>query len=703
MLYNQSNPQKSLLLSGAVHYFRSTPKLWPELMRQSRDAGLNAVETITFWGGHEPERGQYNFSGRFNLRLWCEIAQAHGLGVILRPGPYTCGEINYGGFPAWLRDEPGIQFRTKNQPYYDQVRRWMDRLFEEVRPLLAPNGGPIFMVQVENEYKNIARDYGADGVAYLEWLRDLFESYDLGVPLSMCNPVAVPLDGLGWVPRTLETLNSGCANELVAPFKAKYPDDPCLWTEAWTGWYQVFGSPKRRRSATNLAFYAARFFAAGGKGINYYMWHGGTNFARDAMFLQTPSYDFDAPLDEFGQTTPKSDALAELHKVLQKHNATLLKNELPEITQLAERCSACVFPHSVDPLVFLCNDGYVDAGAPSQTVSWQGKSYHLPPETLILLGADGVLWQTTVTNEPDDVRYGFIETTQQPVLAESRVCVVPRLSAEQPLLSHPLEQLQFTRDLTDYCWYLTDIEVARSGDVELTIEGVADFFQVFVDGERVAVSASHILEDRGSLDGAGFRQSVRFECEAGKHDLAILVCALGLTKGDWMIGANMAQERKGIWGRVLLDGCALTGSWQMCTFEPSSIDNFAGSISGQGQLCWHRLTFGSPLERTPLVLDMGTMVKGIFWLNGQCLSRYWLLPVLESEHVHLEHDQLQAEYKSEPSQRCYHVPREWLREENELLVFEELGGNAQSIRLCASVEQRAIPPQKNRDKRDNSS
>ena len=167
------NNRKSLLLSGAVHYFRSTPKLWPQLMRRSRDAGLNAVETITFWGVHEPERGRYDFSGRLDLRLWCRLAQDHGLGVILRPGPYTCGEINFGGFPAWLRDVPGIQFRTRNQPYYDEVRRWMDRLFEEVRPLLAPNGGPIFMVQVENEYRNIARRYGEAGVAYLEWLRDL--------------------------------------------------------------------------------------------------------------------------------------------------------------------------------------------------------------------------------------------------------------------------------------------------------------------------------------------------------------------------------------------------------------------------------------------------------------------------------------------------------------------------------------------------
>lgn len=656
--------------------------MWPELMRQSRDAGLNAVETITFWGAHESERGQYDFSGRLNLSLWCQIAQDHGLGVILRPGPYTCGEINYGGFPAWLRDEPGIQFRTQNQPYYDQVRRWMDRLFEEIRPLLAPNGGPIFMVQVENEYRNIARNYGADGVAYLEWLRDLFESYDLGVPLSMCNPVSAPLDGLGWVPRTLETLNAGAAHELVAPFKAKYPHEPCLWTEAWTGWYQIFGGPQRRRSASNMAFYVARFFAAGGKGINYYMWHGGTNFARDAMFLQTPSYDFDAPLDEFGQPTFKADVLGELHRILAMHSAALLENELPEISELADKCYASVFAHATDPLVFLSNDGYVDSGAPTQTVEWQGQQYHLPPETLLLLGTSGLLWQTTVNNEPDERRHEFVESAEQLELVETRVASVPSSDAGGSFELQPQEQLQYTRDLTDYCWYLTSIDAPNSGEVELTIESVADFFQVFLDGQRVAISQTHLLEDRGPINGAGFRQSVRFQCEAGQHELAILVSALGLTKGDWMIEANMAHERKGIWGHFLLDDCELKGAWQMRAFDASPDAEFATAKVGTGQLSWHRFTFPLPSHRTPLVIDLGSMQKGMAWLNGQCLSRYWLVPIQESEHVHLEHDQLQARYDMKPSQRYYHVTHDWLQAVNELIVFEELGGIPQDIRLC---------------------
>ena len=702
------NNQKSLLLSGAMHHFRSSPQLWPELMRQARDAGLNSVETYSFWGLHEPVRGQYDFSGYLNVRRWCDVAQEHGLGVIFRPGPYICGEVNYGGFPAWLRDVPGIRFRTKNQPYYDEVRRWFDRLFEEVGPCLSRNGGPIFMVQVENEYRQLAHNYGEDGVAYLEWLRDLLKSYDLGVPLSMCNWMPEEPDGLGWVPGTLETINHGNPHPLVRPFKKRYPEDPCLWTEAWTAWYQIFGGPERQRSASNLAFYVGRFFAEGGKGINYYMWHGGTNFGRSPMFLITPCYDFGAPLDEFGQPTPKYDLLAGLHKALAAHTAALLETELPQVTELADKCFAFEYPHPTDPLVFLSNDGYVEASAPAQDVEWQGKRYHLPAETLLLVGKDGVLWQTTVTNEPDERRHEIVPNTEPLQLVETLSATVPSFDPAGATEPQPLEQLQYTRDVTDYCWYLTIVEVPQSGEIELQIEGVADFFQVFIDGERVASSESHLPEDRGPIgagarrmfvlghkedametakdggpvEGAGFRQSVRFSCQSGRHEVAILVSALGLVKGDWNIEANMADERKGIWGRVLLGGGELTGPWQMRAFDPASTADFAAAETGSGQLSWHRFAFPAPGTDRPVVLDLATMQKGLAWLNGRCLTRYWLVSIQESKDAHLEHDQLQTRSGEEPSQRYYHVPHDWLREENELILFDEFGGDPQGVRLC---------------------
>ena len=109
--------RNELLISGAIHYPRSTPAMWPELFDQSRRAGLNTVETYVFWNLHERQRGTYDFSDRLDLPRFCRLAQAAGLHVILRIGPYICAETNYGGFPAWLRDVPGIRMRTDNAPF----------------------------------------------------------------------------------------------------------------------------------------------------------------------------------------------------------------------------------------------------------------------------------------------------------------------------------------------------------------------------------------------------------------------------------------------------------------------------------------------------------------------------------------------------------------------------------------------------------
>jgi hypothetical protein len=175
---------------------------------------------------------------------------------------------------------------------------------------------------------------------------------------------------------------------------------------------------------------------------------------------------------------------------------------------------------------------------------------------------------------------------------------------------------------------------------------------------------------------------VRFSCEAGRHELAILVSALGLGKGDWMIKANMAEERKGIWGRVLLNGTELSGSWEMKAFDPSPTGEFTAAKKGEGQPAWYRFAFETPAGHAPVVLDLATMGKGMAWLNGHCLTRYWLVTIKESTEAHLEHDQLQTRSAAEPSQRYYRVPQDWLSDTNDLILFEELGGDPQGVRLC---------------------
>ncbi|HEU5087113.1 MAG TPA: beta-galactosidase family protein, partial [Roseiflexaceae bacterium] len=323
--------RRTLLLSGAIHYPRSTPAMWDEMMQRSKAAGLNTIETYVFWNLHEEQRGVFDFSGRLDLLHFCRLAQKQGLYVILRIGPYICAEINYGGFPAWLRDVPGIELRTLNEPYMREMERWVRLLCDYLHTMFAPNGGPIIMAQIENEYNLIAPSYGDQGQRYLAWSIELGQSLNLGVPWVMC---------VGGMPGAIETLNGFFVHHEIDAHHAKHPDQPALWTEHWPGWYDVWGQPHHLRTPESVAYGAARFVAAGGTGINYYMWHGGTNFGREAMYLQTTSYDYTAPLDEVGQETTKSRHLARLHGVLWQYERAIVDNRRAEAQALGEHQTA---------------------------------------------------------------------------------------------------------------------------------------------------------------------------------------------------------------------------------------------------------------------------------------------------------------------------------------------------------------------------
>jgi beta-galactosidase GanA len=139
-------------------------------MRAIREAGLNAIDTYVFWNEHEQERGQYDFvsAGR-DLRLFLQLAHEQGLYVVLRIGPYVCAEWNYGGFPYWLREVPGIDFRTWNAPFMQEMSRFVEHTVGHVKDLFYQNGGPIILLQIENEYGLVEKEYGEEGHRYIEW------------------------------------------------------------------------------------------------------------------------------------------------------------------------------------------------------------------------------------------------------------------------------------------------------------------------------------------------------------------------------------------------------------------------------------------------------------------------------------------------------------------------------------------------------
>ena len=676
-----------LLLSGAIHYPRSTPAMWSDLMKRSREAGINTIETYVFWNHHERQRGVFDFSGRLDLMRYLQLAQEHGLHVILRIGPYICAETNYGGFPAWLRDLPGVRMRTYNEPFMREMARWSHFLCDYIRPMLAPNGGPIILAQFENEYESVAKLYGDSGKKYLPWAAKLGSSLNLGIPLIMC---------FGGTDGVIETINDLHGHEWLDKHFAGNPGQPALWTEAWTGWYNTYSHLTHVRAAESMAYAAARFFAGGGTGINYYMWHGGTNFNRESMYLQTTCYDFNAPLDEFGLPTTKSCHLGQLHRILADYADVILGcDRRPMPQSLGPKQAANVYGSGEKSLTFLCNDGDSAVG-----MEFESQKYNLQPRSVLLVGNGRILMDTAKIDSSSRQKRSM-QTIEGAIsdfahLAEPTDEADPVSPNSEIVADEPIEQLKLTHDETDYCWYRTDLEVPdrQVQEGELKLEGVGDVVHIFVDGQLAATTATPLSEFRGPVDGDGFTQKFRLKLEPGSHELLILCCAMGLIKHECQLGQlNMAEERKGFWGKAYWEGNIFPGPWKM---QPGLAGERQRLYTGAYDLVqwesdqqdgrkkplrWWRTTFDRPDGNGPFALDLTGMNKGLAWLNGHCIGRYWLTPAVEPSEDFSD-TCLTYEAEGQPTQRYYHLPHEWVADHNILVLFEELGGDPQSVQLC---------------------
>ncbi|HUU43079.1 MAG TPA: beta-galactosidase [Planctomycetota bacterium] len=677
--------RRTLILSGSMHYPRSTPAMWPDLMKRSVEAGLNTVETYVFWNLHERERGVYDFSDRLDLRRWCEIAAEHGLHVILRIGPYICSETDYGGFPAWLRDVSGLEMRTFNKPFMDEMARWVRTLCDHMKGLFAPEGGPIILAQIENEYELIGRKYGRAGKKYAQWAVDLGLSLDLGIPWIMC---------VGSAPGAVETINGFFAHEQIDAHFRKHPDQPALWTEHWPGWYDVWGRAHLVRPARSVAYGVARFFAAGGTGNNYYMWHGGTNLDRMTMYLQTTSYDFDAPLDEFGMPTTKSKHLARLHRILRDNATMLLESARPRPRKLGENQAAFVYRRGRRSLVFLANDARESAD-----VSWGGRSHRLAPRSVTLLVDGRAAMDTSAVKTSSAVKRAMRATPVRLSDVSTWVEPMPAARSGGVTAKRPVEQLLLTRNRSDYCWYATTLAVSKrdAGEGVLELRDVADVVHVFVDGKLAATTPTPLPEQRDPASG-GFTQRFTLKLRPGRHDLSLLCASLGLIKGDWQIGGrNMAEEKKGLWGSARWNGRKLGGAW---TMTPGLAGECARLHAGGADavtwrrvgrplvkrpLLWYRAAFRRPKDAAPVALDLAGMTKGLAWVNGHLLGRYWLVGGVNDPLGWQQAADVAGICYDEPTQRFYHVPVDWLDEVNTLVLFEELGGDPRSVRVCERI------------------
>lgn len=296
------------IYSGAMHYFRIPAEYWEDRLLKLKASGLNTVETYVPWNFHEPRKGEFCFEGMLDIERFVKTAQDMGLYVIVRPGPYICAEWDLGGLPAWLLKDKNIRLRCWDKKYIKAVEDFFKVLIPKLIPFQESNGGKLIAMQVENEYGSFGRDK-----KYLYWLRDYMK--DLGVDCQLFTS-----DGEdkyffsgGGIPEELMVANFGGYNEnRFDDLKLLQPDKPLMCGEHWCGWFDRWGTSHHTDDPEETLGRSLDGFFKEDASFNLYMFHGGTNFGfssganyYDCYCPTTTSYDYGAPLNEYGGYTEK--------------------------------------------------------------------------------------------------------------------------------------------------------------------------------------------------------------------------------------------------------------------------------------------------------------------------------------------------------------------------------------------------------------
>ncbi|MDR1010491.1 MAG: beta-galactosidase [Opitutaceae bacterium] len=551
---------------GEMHAARVPREYWDHRMAMIRAMGLNTVCAYMFWNMHEPRPGEFNWSGEADIAEFCRIAQKHGLWVILRPGPYACAEWEMGGLPWWLLRDPEMQLRSLYPGFIEPARRYLREVGRVLAPLQITRGGPIIMVQVENEYGFYGRD-----ASYMAAMRQAVLDAGFDVPLFGCNPPQHLRDGL--IPELFQVVNFGSDPARgFAALREIQPGGPLMCGEFYSGWFDTWGAPHHRGN-TEKYLADLKYMLEAGASFSIYMAHGGSSFGLwsgvDRPFKpDTSSYDYDAPISESGAATEKFYLTRELMRA----------HLLPGETIPAE-------PPAPNP---------VQTFAPVTAAQTAPLFKNLPAPAAVDAAA------------PPNLE----------ALGQPHGCVLYRIT------------------------------LPKGPAATLTAKAIADFGFVFLDGERI-----------GIMDRRHAHSTVDIPARDEESTLDILVEAIGHIN----FGQEM-HDRKGLASPVLLtlktgggNARELSG-WQIYSLpldaaQLSALRYEPSGMRGSTAPAFWRATV-TLSSQADTWLDMRNWGKGVVWVNGRCLGRYWNIG---------------------PTQTMY-VPGLWLRAgENEIIILDLLG------------------------------
>lgn len=560
------------LLSGEMHYARIPHQYWRHRFQMMRAMGLNAVATYVFWNLHEPEPGKWDFSGDKNLAEYIRIAGEEGLMVILRPGPYVCAEWEFGGYPWWLQNVEGMEIRRDNPAFLHYTNLYINRLYQEVGDLQITHGGPIVMVQAENEFgsyvyqrKDIPLD---EHRRYNAKIKKQLADAGFNVPLFTSDGSWL-FEG-GATEGALPTANgeNNIANLKKVVNQYHNGEGPYMVAEFYPGWLGHWVEPFPLVNASKIARKTEEYLQ-NDVSFNFYMVHGGTNFGFTSganydedhdIQPDLTSYDYDAPISEAGWVTPKYDSI---RNVIRK---------------------------------------YVSYPVPE------------PPQAIPVI--------------------------EIPAIPLTKIAGILAYSESQPKIQNDLP-LTFEQLNQPYGYVLYERSFNQPISGTLEIKGLRDYAVVYVNGKQI-----------GELNRYFKNYTMEINIPFNAR-LSILVENMGRIN----YGSQIINNTKGIISPLIINGMEIEGDWEMAQLPMNQTPdmNFLDNTPANAQALnkkpvVYKGTF--QLDETgDTFLDMSGWGKGIVFINGINIGRYW--------HVG-------------PQQTLY-IPGVWLKKgENAILIFEQL-------------------------------